>query len=352
MQDPEEFKEEVLPMVRGGAPQETSLPPKRMCRQKSGKYIKEHIELHRTGKWGKIGKKEMLVVLAALILIVGGVIAAVLFLVVFKEEATPETLPPRPDPPTPAPSEFPENDPTEQLNAILTEIRKTTLLADNTTALLQSTLDALSTEASFYTASNSSQPAVVRAMSWVLNTDPRDVAPDSVWLIPRFALATLYYSTNGDEWTNNEGWLTAERVCDWHGVFCNRFNSAVQEIDLNTNNLAGPIPPELALVSSMYGMVLTQNKLTGAPPFTALGNMPVLSFLFLNNNQLTGEISPTVRDNQVLSKLLVESISLFCFFVTENRIVVVLFARNDALLVTPSLTHAPPRCSHIDGATQ
>jgi hypothetical protein len=36
----------------------------------------------------------------------------------------------------------------------------------------------------------------------------------------RYALVTLYYSTSGAEWTDNTGWVTATRECEWFGVVC------------------------------------------------------------------------------------------------------------------------------------
>jgi len=36
----------------------------------------------------------------------------------------------------------------------------------------------------------------------------------------RFALATLYFATEGNGWTDNSTWLTGEPECNWLGVFC------------------------------------------------------------------------------------------------------------------------------------
>ena len=41
--------------------------------------------------------------------------------------------------------------------------------------------------------------------------------------IPTFeceALIALYTNTNGDEWSNNDGWSTSETPCSWYGVTC------------------------------------------------------------------------------------------------------------------------------------
>lgn len=60
------------------------------------------------------------------------------------------------------------------------------------------------------------------AAEWILNGDPampdpfRD--PDAV--VDRFVLATFYYSTGGEQWRNNDAWLSEEDACDWFGVRC------------------------------------------------------------------------------------------------------------------------------------
>ena len=53
---------------------------------------------------------------------------------------------------------------------------------------------------------------------------------DDVRMINRFALATLYFATNGDEWymcgrgstfcDASQEWLTGENECDWHAIGC------------------------------------------------------------------------------------------------------------------------------------
>uniref|UniRef100_A0A7S4JDL2 Uncharacterized protein n=1 Tax=Odontella aurita TaxID=265563 RepID=A0A7S4JDL2_9STRA len=63
--------------------------------------------------------------------------------------------------------------------------------------------------------------------------DLTDGNASSSWLAQRFALLTLYYSTNGDEWALNLGFTSGEDVCRWNrqveefglgfpykGVFC------------------------------------------------------------------------------------------------------------------------------------
>ncbi|KAL3928491.1 MAG: hypothetical protein SGBAC_012629, partial [Bacillariaceae sp.] len=67
-----------------------------------------------------------------------------------------------------------------------------------------------------------------QAMDWLVETDswkPDEGDPDSDYLwLERYALASLYYSTDGDNWTVNTNWLSSNPVCNWasaHGWMTN-----------------------------------------------------------------------------------------------------------------------------------
>ena len=38
---------------------------------------------------------------------------------------------------------------------------------------------------------------------------------DALW-VERYAMAVLYYETNGGRWTNNDGWLSEKSICEWY----------------------------------------------------------------------------------------------------------------------------------------
>lgn len=78
--------------------------------------------------------------------------------------------------------------------------------------------------------------------------------------IQRYSLATLYYSTNGDEWENNTGWLSDRNECEWWsgdslGEICSS-NGAIVKLDLRENNLVGKIPVEISLLADSIGTSL------------------------------------------------------------------------------------------------
>jgi hypothetical protein len=88
-------------------------------------------------------------------------------------------------------------------------------------------------------------------------------------LIQRYALATLYYSTGGDQWFTNYKWLTDSNECEWYNTkwsegwesdssgirtFCsNEDDGDLEMIFLQGNNLHGQVPLELSLLSNSLG---------------------------------------------------------------------------------------------------
>lgn len=76
--------------------------------------------------------------------------------------------------------------------------------------------------------------------------------------IQHYVLATLFYSTNGDEWYDTTHWLSDNDEYTWYknadGPFCS--NGAVEDLDFydeprkSGNNLAGSILAEMTLLSN------------------------------------------------------------------------------------------------------
>jgi Leucine-rich repeat (LRR) protein len=117
--------------------------------------------------------------------------------------------------------------------------------------------------------------------------------------LQRYAMATLYYSTNGDEWKDNQEWLSDSNECtDWwvtdfvsesKMLSCDA-NNAITLLLIEDNNLVGTIPDEIALLSdSMVELKLKGNVLQGTLPST-FGFMTRLKDLLLWNNDITGHI--------------------------------------------------------------
>jgi hypothetical protein len=94
------------------------------------------------------------------------------------------------------------------------------------------------------------------AFNWTVTNDTT-LRPDGQ-LIQRHALATLFYSTNGDSWTENEFWLTDSDQCNrWKGVAC-ICHDEVSRLELVFNNLYGTLPPEIGLLSNLGKFIVEE----------------------------------------------------------------------------------------------
>ena len=119
--------------------------------------------------------------------------------------------------------------------------------------------------------------------------------------IEREALIALYNSTDGDNWTANDGWKTGVLYtdgfaqpgteCNWRGVICD--TEHVTKLSLGSNHLVGSIPSEIGNLSNLLNLSLYNNQLTGTIP-VEIGNLTNLAFLYLYKNQLTGSIPPEI----------------------------------------------------------
>ena len=128
------------------------------------------------------------------------------------------------------------------------------------------------------------------------------------------AAVALYNSTNGTSWTTNTNWKVTADVCSWYGITCNGASPPrISGIDLNNNNLSGPLPSNLGKIKSLLNLILYDNLITGPLPASfgnlikltnvdlsyntiigsipsSIGNMSNLLYLTLSNNQFTGII--------------------------------------------------------------
>ncbi|MBL7847864.1 MAG: VCBS repeat-containing protein [Cyclobacteriaceae bacterium] len=102
----------------------------------------------------------------------------------------------------------------------------------------------------------------------------------------RDALISLYNATDGANWSDNTGWLSAD-LSTWYGVTVSGCN--VTDVNLAGNNLIGGIPPEIGSLTMLEGLDLGANQLNGwIPP--EIGNLSALTALNLSINQLEGSV--------------------------------------------------------------
>lgn len=78
---------------------------------------------------------------------------------------------------------------------------------DTITSMISSVSDISDTASSQYT-----------ALQWVLNDT---IYSSDLEVYQRYALMTLYYSTEGDSWKDNTKWGKSVSECYWFGIECN-----------------------------------------------------------------------------------------------------------------------------------
>jgi Leucine-rich repeat (LRR) protein len=106
------------------------------------------------------------------------------------------------------------------------------------------------------------------------------------------ALAALYESTNGDNWTRKSGWFEGPiEHQTWAGIIVDTIDGdlRVTEIHLRSNNMTGQLPAELSWMSELRILDLDQNEIGGAIP-SELNALTNLQRLLLRDNHFTGAI--------------------------------------------------------------
>ena len=104
----------------------------------------------------------------------------------------------------------------------------------------------------------------------------------------RDVLESLYNTTDGDNWINNDNWMTTAPLSDWYGVATDG-DGRVTHLGLEGNQLRGGIPWQLGHLSNLESLALYENQLSRRIP-SQLGSLSNLVYLGLYENELSGEI--------------------------------------------------------------
>lgn len=189
-----------------------------------------------------------------------------------------------------------------------------------------------------------------RAAFWAADEDPHGISGNDPRMISRYALASFYFSTNGDDWTRcgrqstscnaEEEWLTAPNECDWNSIICtdpDNGDFSVKEIFFSKmklrfeylkvslvalticffaahvgneagNNINGTLPFELGLLSNLQRIVLSRQVLKGS--FPDWSRLSTLKELFIGGNELTG----------TFPEFLIKSIQMLVILIENNKL--------------------------------
>ena len=103
----------------------------------------------------------------------------------------------------------------------------------------------------------------------------------------RFALATQYYATNGDEWLRKRSWLDYTiSECSWEAIYCNSENQLVLQ-EFANNNMQGS-PPNEGQFDTLRRVDYSNNSLQGGLQFPSSSH--ALEELIYSNNNFVGPV--------------------------------------------------------------
>lgn len=129
-----------------------------------------------------------------------------------------------------------------------------------------------------------------KAYFWLVGTNMTGLSNSRK--IQRYALATLYYSTNGENWTVKGGWLTEKNECVWYFRTSACVGEVVKTLDLSLNGMGGRIPKEIGLLREVTSIDFSGGsgiKLSGPLP-TELGLLTAMESFNVGGNEISGKI--------------------------------------------------------------
>lgn len=264
-------------------------------------------DVSQTGRWGILNKKELWLVASIILVVIGVAAAGVIIATSFSETVDqPGT---KIDPATgirvsayqfpvpPAPVIITDQ---EELDFVRGQLANDSNTAQYLKVIPKSVAELQSVDVT--------ADPYVRAASWLVTVDTVNAQDQAV---NRFALASIFYATHGEAWTNRTNWLTSENHCDWYGITCcaklqGAINcssvtsfSDIAQIDLYNNKLVGPIPTALSLLKQLQSLFMNENALTGKVPGPVLAALPRFTKLYLQHNQLTGTVPAELNTNGI-----------------------------------------------------
>ncbi len=94
-----------------------------------------------------------------------------------------------------------------------------------------------------------------------------DLQPCEV--LERGVLADLFEALGGDNWSNNDGWISDAPLGRWHGVSTDPHGRVVS-LDLTENGVSGQIPSGLSRLTRLHQLRLGGNPIAGCLPLALM----------------------------------------------------------------------------------
>mmetsp|Transcript_48696 Transcript_48696/g.90348 ORF Transcript_48696/g.90348 Transcript_48696/m.90348 type:complete len:1039 (-) Transcript_48696:398-3514(-) len=213
----------------------------------------------------------------------------------------------------------PTMSPTESTEPSISPIPSTPPTAEPTSAPVTGRFRRIKTTLAGVVASagsleNKSSPQF-RALEWIAFEDGANVPPENtLWLVQRYALAVIYFSTGGtNAWQNWTRFLSDDNECLWNyqgerwyyievGFFCSDTTGAVTRIELTNLNAAGSLPEEISALRSLESLNMKNTNLTGTLP-SGLGALVNLRDLDLSGNRLRGRLPLAIGNLSALRRM-------------------------------------------------
>ncbi|WP_420636010.1 leucine-rich repeat domain-containing protein [Candidatus Palauibacter sp.] len=106
--------------------------------------------------------------------------------------------------------------------------------------------------------------------------------------VERLALSEFFALAGGDSWTRSGGWNTSAGVDSWHGITTK--GGRVSRVALADNGLTGPVPPEIANLTTLETLDLGDNRLAGEFPIAVATMADLTSMRFRGNEEMAGPL--------------------------------------------------------------
>ncbi|KAL9188967.1 hypothetical protein ACHAXT_011457 [Thalassiosira profunda] len=196
------------------------------------------------------------------------------------------TTAPTAKPTVPVPTVAPSPSPTDQTEQLAADLKAASPLSEDSLG--------------------DSRSEQYEAIEWLVENANYDTFSREV-KVQRWAMATMYNTLYGKEWTAKGGWLQDTSECTWNGITCNAAGM-VTSIAMSENGLWGWIPPEVSLLKSLAEISMTKNFIKAFP--AEIFSLPNLRVLDLDKNII----------NEIPSGIVATASSLEELYLSNNEI--------------------------------